>query len=176
MAKKQPKENLDPLDNLIAEVDAGNVVRVIALMLWKARMENPDMTLRIVEQDIAGLEACVGYLKIEPEVRIARPQGRPAQEAIAARGRHPAIPAREAEPPRPFVVVSLVEKGTENAIRAVENNEQDYDKSQAKDAVRRARESAPTLASELIAGINSGTFSTSTMEAAAQALVTLARG
>lgn len=164
-------KKLHPLDAL-AQGDPKNV---IALMLWKARQRNPDLFEQITEKDIEGFEACVTYLKVKPEVVIKRPAGLPAQEAIpASAGRRP-VPARAATPPKPYVIVQLVEAGTENAIRPVENNQEDFDAAAEAAKVRQARDAAPQLAQRLVHQASSGEYSLSDMQDAANALLLLAR-
>jgi len=161
----------DPLDAL-AE---GDLKRVIALMLWKARLREPDMYVQITENDIKGFEDCVAYLKVKPEVMVKRPPGLPAQAAIPATGNRRAVAAREATPPKPFVIVTLVEDGTENVIRPVENNQEDYDIAQDAAHVRKARDQAPALAERIVNQARSGEFSLSEIQDAADALIILAR-
>jgi hypothetical protein len=55
----------------------GDPKKVIALMLWKARLREPDMYVQITEADIAASTTCVRYLKVEPHVMIKRPEGLP---------------------------------------------------------------------------------------------------
>lgn len=165
------KPKKDVLDKL-AEADPKEI---IALMLWKDRHRNPDMAEQITEKDIAGFRACTDYLGVDPEVAIFRPQGRPAQAAVPAAGRNRAVPARPAEPARPFVAVNLVAKGTMNAIKPIENNEEDAKVRDQADALRRYRDKAGSLASQLMQDVAAGQFSTSTIQEAAQALVALAR-
>ena len=110
------------------------------------------------------------YQKVTPFVLIKRPQGVPAQEGTnAAHGRR-AVAAREAIPARPYMVVALVDKGTENTIKPVENNQEDYDQARDQDAIRKARDQAQGLADALVNQARTGEFSSSVMEDAAQAL------
>ncbi len=166
------KKKEDPLDTLAN----GDPKDVIALILWKNRNKEPDMSVQITEHDIKGFQDCVEYLKVTPEVTIKRPQGMPAQVARRDLGSNRTIPAREAIPPRDYIVVNLVEKGTENRIVPVENNQEDYDKQQQAAAVRKARDQAQSLADALIGQARTGEFSTAVMQDAAQALVTMAVG
>lgn len=168
MAKKAPKDALDQLA-------AADPREIIALMLWKDRHRNPDMALQITEKDIAGFRACVDYLDVVPEVSIIRPQGRPAQAAVPASGRNRAVPARPADPPRPFVAVNLVAKGTMNAIKPIENNEEDAKVRDREDNLRRLRDKAPSLASQLMQDVAAGQYSSSTIQEAAQTISALAR-
>lgn len=169
MAKaKTPKP--DALDQLAADP-----MRVLCLMLWKNRHREPDMYVQITPEDIQGFDDCTRYLKVkEPIAKIFRPQGLPAQEAIPASAGRRAVPARAATPPKPYVIVTLVdEKG--DTIRPVENNERDFDTAQDAAAVRRARDQAPELASLLLSQARTGEYSLSTMTDVANALVALAR-
>lgn len=169
MATKAPK--LDLLDALAQ----GDPKMVMALMLWKSRLREPDMYVQITEEDIKGFNDCVNYLKVKPAVMVKRPQGLPAQAAIPAQGNRRAVPARPATPPKPFVIVSLVEANTENVIRPVENNEADFDSAKDAAAIRKAREQAPDLANRLIKQASSGETSLSDMQDAANALLILSR-
>ena len=168
--KSQDGRPVDALDVLAA----GDPREVIALMLWKARRQQPDLYVQITEQDILGYQACVNFQKIEPEVRITRPAGLPAQAAVQLRGGR-AFPAREATPPKPYVLVALMQKGTGDAFRPIENNQDDFDISEEASAIRRAKERAPTLAQILMRQAQTGEFSLSDMQDCADALMLLAR-
>lgn len=161
----------DPLDQLAA----GDIGRVIALMLWKDRHRNPDLSVHITAQDIAGFEACVRYLEVTPEVKILRPPGRPAMPAIPPSRTNPnGWPARPAEAPRPHVFVGLVQKGSLDGFKPIENNEEDARRRDQANRLRRLKETGPGLAREMVAMAQSGTFSTATIEEAAQAIMDLA--
>lgn len=167
MPNPNPKQH--PLDALAKDSE-----RVMALMLWVNRHRNPDLFAQITEKDLAGFEDCMRYLKVKPQVRIFRPEGLPAQAAIPATHHRRAVPAREATPPKPFVMVTLVdEKG--DAIRPVENNEEDYDRAQDATQVRKARDQAPQLAQLILNQARTGEYSLSDITDAANALLTLAR-
>ena len=161
----------DPLDALAQ----GDPKRVIALMLWKARHRQPDMFVQITEHDIKGFEDCVTYMKVKPDLMIKHPPGLPATPAIPAVGTRRALPAREATPPKPYVIVTLVEEGTENVIRPVENNQEDYDIAQDSARLRKARDQAPGIAERILNQARSGEFSLSEIQDAADALIILAR-
>lgn len=164
------KQTLDPLDALAK----GDPQRVMALMLWKARMRQPDMYVQITEHDIKGFDDSCRYLKVKPQVRVFRPGEIAAQPAVAASGKRRAVPAREAIPPRPYVMVVLTdEKG--DAIKAVENNEEDFDAARDAAAVRKARDQAPQLAQLILQQAKNGEYSLSDIQDAANALLTLAR-
>lgn len=166
---------MDTLDQF-AEEATKDPRKVIALMLWMDRFRNPEMAAQITEQAINGFNACVQYLEVTPEVRIVRPQGRPAQEAVPAQGRRRAVPARAAEPSRPFIAVNVVAKGTSNSIKPIENNEEDAKRRDEAERLRRVRDQANGIAAALMADLAQGQFSTNTVREAAGALQTLARG
>lgn len=173
MAKAKTKDE-QPQGDELDRLAAGSQDTIIAMLLWKNRHANPEMTEQITLKDLQGFKDCVQYLKVKPAVRIERPQGRPAQPAIPAiRGRE-AIPAREAEPPRPFVVVGIVQEGTLDSIRPIENNEQDNERRIAAEQARRHRELAPGLASLLENMIATGNISESDVRDAAKTLRVLA--
>lgn len=167
MAKKKEVDRLDEL--------AADPSKVVAMLLWQARFRNEDLSTTITERELDAYEQSCAYLKVAPEVKIVRPSGRPAQEAIPASPGKRAIPARPADPPRGFVFVGVVERGTENTIKPIENNEADADRRDAANSVRRYKEKAPVLAQILLNAAASGTFSTAELQEAANALVTLAR-
>jgi hypothetical protein len=168
MAKKAPTHPLDALA-------AGDPKKVIALMLWKARHQQPSLYAQINEDDLETFGACVRYLKTEPEISITRPQGVPAQAAIPAQGNRRAVPARAAIPPRPYVIVALVDKKTGDAVRPVENNQDDFDRAAETQQVLKARQDAPLLAQRILHQAATGEYSLSDLQDAAQALNTLAR-
>jgi hypothetical protein len=168
MAKR--KRELHPLDAL-AEGDPRDV---IALMLWKNRMREPDMYVQLTEQDMQGLADCTNYQKVTPHVNIERPEGAPAQAAIPASGNRRAVPARPALPPKPYVIVTLVDQDG-NMVRPIENNQADYDASLDAALLRKARDQAPDLAQRLIQQAKTGETSLSDMQDAADALILLAR-
>lgn len=167
MAKR--RKSVDPLD-VIAN---GDPKHVIALMLWKNRMREPSMYVQITEEDIKGLGDCCTYLEVVPQVMIERPAGQEAQPAIAPSGRNRGVPARPAMPPKPFVIVTLVDKDG-NLITPVENNERDYDLAQDAAKVRKARDQAPDLAARILQQARTGEFSLSDIQDTAEALTLLA--
>lgn len=169
MATKQSKPKQDALDALAA----ADPREAIALMLWKNRMANPDLAVAIDENDLKGYTDCIQYLKVKPQVRIFRPQGLPAQDAIPAGPGRRAVPARAAGAPKPYVMVVLTDqKG--DAIVPVENNEDDYQRRQQQSQLIRYRENAPSLAAQLLQQARSGEYSLAVMQECADALVALA--
>lgn len=168
--KKKPGP-LDPLDALAA----GDPREVIALMLWKGRHRQPDLFAQITAADIAAFKECCDYQEVKPTVVIERPPGRPAQEAIPASHGRPATPPRPADPPKPFVMVTLCDGQSGNAIRPIENNQEDFDQAKQTVAVRKARDQAPAMADNILRAVRSGEWSLSEMQDAANALMILAR-
>ncbi len=153
----------DPLEEVALDFR-----KAIALILWKFRFHNPGMTVLITDEDLKAYRDCVTYLqsgaiKGEPEVRIERDKGRPA--APGKEGT--TIPGIA---PRNFVTVALVEKGTWNAIRPVENNEKDYNLSQQLIA---ARTQAKVVAQNLLSDLSTGSLSYDTIRTAAHLLQVL---
>lgn len=148
MTKTKIKPKLEPQDPLDA-LATGPVEDVLAMMLWKVRHQHPDLSMQFTPKDLTGYAQCVEYQKATPEVRVFRPQGIPAQEAIPAQGNRRAVPARPAMPPRDFVVVSLVHQGTEDAIRVVENNEEDNERRKAAEHLASVKAQVPDLAARL---------------------------
>ena len=165
--KKQPQQ--DPLDALAA----GPLENVVALMLWKNRHKDPSMTMVIKESDQQGLQDCCTYLKLVPQVVVVRPQGRPAVPAIPPRGNRPGVPAQPAEPARPHVVVALVNKGTMDAIRPLENNDEDAEMLVREEQRRRMQSKAPMLAQAALRMSSNGDVSTSELRDIAECLQAL---
>lgn len=163
-----PKDALDALA-------IGPLKDVIALMLWKNRHNQPELYVQLTERDLSGFKACVDYLHVVPEVRIVRPQGLPGHDGVQATKTRSAIPPQGPTPPKPYVIVALVERGTENAIRPVENNEEDWQAAEEAKNFNRARDRALQLAGELQQVAATGNFSSSVIQDAAQCLVALAR-
>ena len=141
--------------DLLAE---GDKREIIALMLWKSRHSNPDMTITIDAKDVAGLADCLAYLKLSKDVRIWRPPEIPATPPIPAMGRRPAIPGRPAIPARDVVIVQMVDEEG-NAIIPVENNEQDFDAAAKAKTLARLRETVPDLANSVRNAAARGEFS-----------------
>jgi hypothetical protein len=174
MAKAKVKP-MDTLDQFAAEALA-DPRRAVEMLVWKQRFDQaPDLAVLVTEKDIIGFRQCCEYLDLEPEVRIVRPQGRPASQAIPAQGNRRAVPASAGEPPRPFVVVSLVKKGTADGFKPIENNEEDAKLRDQANALRRIRDNAPGIAADLMAGLSRKEYSEATIREAAAALTALAR-
>lgn len=168
----------NPLDRLVAS----DAKRAIAMLLWKNRHANPELNVQITEQDIKGFDDCVEYLDVDPEVRIFRPAGRPAEpprEALPPTKANPngvpAFPGRAGDPPRNFVLVGLYVAGTTDSFKPIENNEADKDKADRAEALRRAKESANFIANQVRNDALAGTFSASSVVDVCDALLLLAK-
>ena len=158
MAKRKPKE-LDELDKLVE----GDPLQVIALMLWKNRMREPDMYVQIFEKDIQALNDCITYLKVPMVVSIHRPQGEAAQAAEAGTTTRRPVPARPAQPPKPYVIVTLVDDRGD-LIKPVENNQADFDAASEAANVRKAKDRADELSARVLRQVNSGETSLSDIQ------------
>lgn len=163
MAKKPKKDELD----LFAE---SGPERVLQLVLWKVRHHLNDMSVLVRPEDLQAFEQSMKYQQIRPAVLIYRPEGHPATQAIPAAGNRRAVPARPAEPPRPYVIVGLVQEGTRNAVRAVENNEQDYARGDLQRKIEVAKRNIPAWKADLMNFAATGSYSSSTLESIADAL------
>jgi len=173
-AKAKPKATPPPVDVLDAFA-AADPNRVLQLLLWKARHQNPEMTVLIREEDLSAFDQCMAYQKVTPAAMVYRPEGRPATPGIPAVGTRRAVPASPAEPSRPFVIVSLVAQGTKHVVKPIENNEQDFQAGELARTIQVAKRNIPTLAAELRRTAASGDFSTATLEDAARTLELLGR-
>lgn len=167
--KTKEVQRLDALDKLAA----ADPREIIALMLWQNRMKNPELSIMITEKDLTGWSNCTSYLKVTPKVKIIRPQGRPASPSRPATATRSAIPGYAAEPPRPYVLVQIVDQAGDS-IRPVEDNEQDYDRARRADKRLKAKDQARDLAAGLKAQVASGTFSSDSINAVCEALGLLA--
>lgn len=163
----------DRLDQYVVEADADPKLTIMA-MFWRERHRNPEFAIEVSERDLKGFEDCMKYLEVTPVIRVHRPAGLPAQEAIPAHGKRRAIAGRAAIPPKPYVIIQLVDKDG-NSIKPVENNEADFEASRTGQIERQIRESAPQIAADLEAGLRSNTTSNSTIERAIQALRVMSR-
>ena len=175
-AKKQDPKNEPPRDPLDTFEDqcAKQLGMATAMLLWKNRFRNPEMAEQVTVEDIEKLTACVNYLGITPKIVITRPRGRPAQAAVPERAGHRAIPAKPAEPDRPFVMIQLVdEKG--DHFKAIENAEDSAKRRDESIEVGKLRDRAPQVAGDILAEIQSGTFVDSTLREAARMLTEMAK-
>lgn len=162
----------DPVDALVEQVRRGDTNRVLQLLLWKQRFENPGFTVELHPADIRAFDECVAYLGITPTVHVIRPGGAPAREAFTT-NRGQTVPAKPALPPKPYVVVQMTDDQGHTFV-AIENNVADYERQQQAKAADQVRANARSIAGQLQAMANSGSFSTATINDAARALLLLA--
>lgn len=149
------------VDDRMNALIAAGPEKILQLLLWKNRFREPELQIQITERDLNGFEDCLNYLKVEAGIRIFRPGGRPAIPERPATKTKSALPAREAIPPKPIVQVNLVEKGTVNTIRPVENNEEDYERQARASEVARTRDRITQLAGIVHNAAARGEFSQS---------------
>lgn len=161
----------DVLDALVA----AGPDRVAQLLLWKQRIQNPELAVTITPEDITGFAQCTQYLDIKPALLIWRRPGVEAKPGIPATANRRAVPPTPGMPPAPFVTVRLVVQGTHDGFKPIENNESDYDASQAANKVRQLRQDIPQLAGAVRAMIASGDYSTSVLNDFVDGAVALAK-
>lgn len=165
MAKRKPQK-----DELDLFVEAG-ADRALQLVLWKVRHHlSSDMSVLVKAEDLQAFEQSMKYQQVRPAVMIYRPEGHPATQAIPAAGNRRAVPARPAEPPRPYVIIGLVQEGTRNAVRAVENNEADFQRGDLQRRIEVAKRNIPEYKAALLNTAATGSYSSATLEAIAEAL------
>lgn len=164
MAKRNPQK--DELDQF---AQAGPD-RALQLVLWKVRHHLSDMSLVVKAEDLQAFDQSMKYQQLRPAVMIYRPEGQPATPAIPAAGNRRAVPARPAEPPRPYVIIGLVQEGTKNAIKPVENNEADFQRGDLQRRIEVAKRNIPEFKAHLLNTAATGSYSSATLEAIADAL------
>lgn len=174
MARKAAAQaKRDALDRL---TDPGQIRDVVLLLFWKARFTNPSMQVTISQADIDKFRASCQYLGVKPSILIERPAGHPGSPGLPPSQHNPTgLPPKPAEGPRPFVVVGVVNEGTKDLIRTVENDEEH---GQMADATRKLRDTiahAPNLASALLGQAQEGTYSNAMIQEAAEALLAMAK-
>lgn len=167
MAKAKPKP---PRKDALDQFAEGTHERALQLVLWKHRHLSEEMTVIVTPEDIEAFDQCMKYQSAHPQILLYRPEGLPATAAIPAAGNRRAVPARPAEPPRPYVIVSLVERGTKNTIKPIENNEEDYKKGELGRQLQVMRRNIPDYAASLRRTAATGDFSSGTLEDIARAL------
>lgn len=170
MAKK-PK---DALDIFVADANK-DPKAAIYMLLWLQRHRLPELTAVIKEDDLRGFKESMAFMGAKPEVVIMRPQGHPGHPGSPAVGNRRAVPARQPEGPRPFAVVMMVERGTKNAIKPIENSEQGAQERDNADRVRRAKDKAFQFITVVRQQAASGTFSSADINELCSAAETLAR-
>lgn len=162
-----------PLDRLC---DPANMGEVICLLFWKNRFRNPSMQLTITPDDIDRFRASCDWLEVRPEALIKRPPGAPARPGYGpTAGRPEGFPGTPAEGPRDFVVVAVVDKGTEDVIRTAERDEEHGVKADETRALRDIVLRAPSLANAIMGQASEGVYSNAVITEAANALTTMAR-
>ena len=170
-----PEEpTLDALDQFAKAADLGNRDIAIMLMFWKNRHQESPFTMDITAKDLQGFEECIKYLDVMPQIKIFRPQGKPAHPGSPATDTRSAIPPSPAGKPKAYVVIQMVDQEG-NTFVPIENNEDDLARGQEAKRIQRIRESAPQLAGQLMADLQANTTSNATITEAAEALKLLAR-
>lgn len=159
-----------PQPDLLDSFAQAPLDRVLQLVLWTQRHTREEMTVLVTEEDVRAYDACMEYQQLKPELLVYRPEGRPATAAIPAAGSRRAVPARPAEPPRPYVIVGVVEQGKRNAIKPIESDEQHYRIGELNRQVQVVKRNIPDYVAALRRAAASGDFSAGTMESIAQAL------
>jgi hypothetical protein len=179
MAAKKKAAAPAPLDTLDQALKNWSVEMWTKMVLWKNRNAIPELTVQVTEKDITAWQQCIDYLGITTQLKIYRPQGRPAQAAIPEvpgtpqRPGRSAIPARAQEPPRPFILVQLLDQDG-NTFRPIENSEEARREQEQAERLRRAKDEARSLAGQLQHDMAVGVYSNSLIADAAQALIALA--
>ena len=148
------------MDKLDEFVDQSNN-RAMAMLLWKQRLANPEMSVIVTEQDIAGLEACAEYLEAVPAAHVYRP-------TVPGVGGKPAGK-------RDFVVISLVNQKNMDPFRAVENNEKDHKAAQDVARLRGVVDGMAELISRVRGGLARGETSDSELTELCDGAMTMAK-
>ena len=182
MATKKAKPPTDPLDQLLA----AHPTQLLLVLLWQQRIANPGMTFAITEPELKALYDCLGYLKKEAEIRAFR-RGDKVIVGVVDAGSKCIVRRHDKEREKDVDIEVPVEDGQPvlragdlvvsigDAITPVENNEADYDRSQAANQVRRIREGARQLATAVKADALAGTFSSAMVTELADAHLQLAQ-
>ena len=171
---EEPEQAIDELDQVAKAAALGNRDIAIMLMFWKNRHQESPFTMDVSLKDLQGFEECIKYLDVVPQIKVFRPQGKPAHPGSPATETRSAIPPSPAGKPTASVVVQMVDQEG-NAFVPIENNEDDLARGQEAKRIQRIRESAPQLAGQLMADLQSNTTSNATITEAAEALKLLAR-
>lgn len=148
-------EQQDPLAIVV-----GNPNRALQVLLWKIRHRYPDLAVTITAEEIAALDACTDYLEVTPEAKVSRPHIGQAGQPMT---------------PAPYVVIAMVQAGTQNAVRAIENNQADRDRQIRAEQVRAIAAAARQKTAMLRNGLRAGTFSESEIDDALGEFATLAQ-
>lgn len=163
--------DMAPLDEM---VKAGPE-RAIMLLLWLNRFKNPDFAVTVKTDDLQGFKECTDYLKVTPKIIIRRPPGRAAVPAQEPTRRNPdGIPARPAEPARPYVLISMVDQDG-NAFTPIENSEEKAKIRDRENELRVLKERAPMIARAVAANAASGMYSNAEITELCNAAIQLAQ-
>ena len=157
--KKTPPPPPDALDSFVALAQK-DPKQAIALMLWKQRHQRPELATQVTRKDLEGFGACTAYLNVIPDVRIFRRPEVPARAAVPPSDANPkGVPGFHGAPAAEFVTITMVNKGTEDTFRPIENNEEDAQAADRQEHLRAAREDAPGLAQRVANSAAGGEFS-----------------
>lgn len=156
-AKTKQSVPADPLDALAA----AGPEEAIKMLLWANRFANPEFAVIVRADDLKGFNDCVQYLGVTPKIVIRRPPGQPAHPGLPPSKRYPeGVPPREAEPPRPYVQISMVDQDG-NAFKPIENSEENARVRDRANELAAIKARIPILASAIMGGIANKTFSES---------------
>lgn len=163
---------VNPLDRIC---DPANMGEVICLLFWKNRFRNPGMQTTITPDDIDRFRASCDWLEVRPQALIKRPPGAPARPGYGpSPGRPEGFPGSPAEGPRDFVVVAVVDEGTEDVIRTAERDEEHGVKADRARNLRNIVNKAGNLAAAIMGQASEGVYSNAVITEAAEALQTMA--
>ena len=132
----------------------------ITMLLWMNRFNNPEMAVTVTEADVKAFQDCMTYLKVIPSIKVSQRNGR---ATIALLEKDTEIRDKKTQ--------EIVSQG--NAIKAVENNEADFQRAEQSERIRMIRQNAPQLANAIKVGAMAGEFSSDLILQAAEALQVL---
>lgn len=121
---------------------------LIKQILWHYRHTEPNLCVRITEQDVEALAQCLEYNKQQAEIKVTRSG--------------------------PALFVVMVDQQS-NAITPVENNVEDFDKGELARRKRMAKEGIEQLAGRVKNAAAMGEFSMSEINDLADAALLLAK-
>ena len=123
--------------------------RALALVLWKMRHSNPEMSVTITKDDIDTLEQCEVYQKLTAAPAVVEASGK--------------------------MFVNMVVEGTADVFKAIESNEQDYQAAERAQKLRQARDQMPELVALVRGQMARGEFSESNITELIEAALLVAR-
>ena len=161
-----------PMDALVADP-----VKAMALLLWKNRIQNPEMGVAITPKDLNGFAQAVQYLEVQAQVRMFRrgenayvqmvdaaskvvvrrkvgAKDKDGNDIIADRDFDLEVAGGKYAIEPGDIVVSIG-----NAIKPIENNEADYDAAARAERIRQAKVTLPSLTTQVRNGAVAGTIS-----------------